>query len=557
MSTARLIERREKVANGTGLLQAIPLVIAGLTLMPVVVVAFSLLTPSVEIWRHLWETILPGMVRNTLMLLLGVGVGTAVLGTGLAWLVTAYDFPGRKIFKWLLVLPMAVPAYIMGFIYIAIFDFAGPVQTLIRDAGWQIAFPEIRSGAGVIIVMTLVLYPYVYLLAKAGFEEQSRSAHEAAKMLGAGDWRLFFRIAGPLARPSIAAGVSLALMEALADFATVRYFNFPTVSDGILRVWHGMMDLQAASEIAGLLAILTLAVLLVERRMRSRRAYHQSKGKVPGVFLSRLSGWRGVLAAGMCLGVVIAAFGIPAIQLLVWAAKELSILTPGSLEVYVQLGLNSLILASLAALVAVLLALVMAGLARLGGGRLLRYATRTANMGYSVPGAVIAVGVLIPLAAFDRLANQMAQEWFGITLGLILTGSLVGLIYAYSVRFMAVAYSSVDASMDKISPNTVLAARSLGASPYRILHKIKLPLVMPGIMAGAILVFVDVMKELPITVMLRPFGYDTLAIWVWQMAAESLWTSTALPAIAIVLVGLLPVKLLLRLGEGDKREAHQ
>ncbi|HET6498834.1 MAG TPA: iron ABC transporter permease [Coriobacteriia bacterium] len=535
--------------GGRGAESVLPLLalcIAGLAVLPVGVVAASLLTPTYDVWRHLWDTILPRMMLNTALLLGGVAIGTLVLGTGLAWLVSAYEFPGRRMFRWLLVLPMAVPTYIMGFVFVAVLDSAGPVQSAVRDLGWvEAPFPEIRSGVGAVIVMTLVLYPYVYLLAKAGFDELSGSMFEAARALGANRRRRLLEVALPLARPSIAAGVGLASMEALADFATVRYFNFPTVSDGVLRVWFGMMDLGAASELAGVLALFTLALLLLERRTRRRRAYHQSKGKVPGVPVTRLSGWGAAGAAIACTATVAAAFGLPAVQLLVWGFAELGRATRGELATYAELALNSLALATLAAVCAALVALVFATLARLRSGAFSRLATGLVSIGYSMPGAVIGVGVLLPLAAFDRTVNRVLESSLGVTAGLILTGSLIGLAYAYTARFMAVAHGSIDASMEKIAPNTVLAARSLGAGPVRLGYQIKLPLILPGITAGAVLVFVDVMKELPITVMLRPFGYDTLAIWVWQMAAESLWASAAIPALAIVATGLIPVKLLL------------
>ncbi len=528
------------------LLSSLPFLVVLLTLLPVLTVASSLLTPSWPIWRHLWQTILPELFFNTATLLMGVGIGTFVLGTALAWLVTAYEFPLKRTFEWLLVLPMAMPAYIMGFVYVAIFDFAGPVQTLLRTAGLgRLVFWQIRSGWGAIVVMTLVLYPYVYLLAKAGFAEQSGSAFEAAKVLGSSKTRLFFQVVMPLARPSIVAGVSLALMEALADFATVRYFNFPTVADGILRVWHGLMDLGAASEMAGLLAVFALLLLLAEHRLRNRRAYHQVKGKNQGLPTLFLSGWRAMAATGICVVVVFAAFGLPLAQLLLWGAREIGQITGGALAVYLRLAANSLFLAAIAALVAVSVALLMASLTRLRSGTLSRLLTKAVTTGYALPGAVIAVGILIPLSALDRGINVVTAAWWGFTPGLILTGSIVGLIYAYTVRFMAVAYNSVDASLEKIPPNTTLAARILGASTTRLITAVQLPLIMPGIVAGAILVFVDVMKELPITMMLRPLGYDTLAIWVWQMAAESLWASTALPALVIVLAGLIPIKLLL------------
>lgn len=528
------------------LLPLVLYVTIALVVLPVLVVASSLLHPSLAVWAHLGQTILPLLLRNTLLLLVGVSVGTLVLGTALAWLITAYDFPGRDKFRWLLVLPMAIPAYVMGFIYMALFDFAGPFHTFVRSVwGVEAYFPPIRSGGGAILVMTLTLYPYVYLLAKAGFEEQAGSHFEAAKALGSSGTRSFFALALPLARPSIAAGVALAAMEALADFATVRYFNFPTIADGILRVWHGLMDLGAASELAGLLAIFSLFVLLFEQQNRGRTKYYQTRGKLPGMPVTKLVGGRGLLAATFCALVLFAAFGLPVGQLLAWAGREIANITPATMAAYVRLAMNSLLLATLAAILVVFIALVVASLSRLRGRKSLQNLARLVTIGYAIPGAVIAVGILLPLSFLDRSINALTSAWWGFTPGLLLTGSLVGLMYAYVVRFMAIAYSSIDASLEKITPNTVLAARALGADAKRVMFAVQLPLITPGVVAGAVLVFVDVMKELPITVMLRPMGYDTLAVWVWQMAAESLWTSTALPALIIVLVGLVPIKFLL------------
>jgi len=537
----------------------LPLVLYGtvaLVILPVIVVASSLLRPSLDVWSHLKETILPLLLTNTATLLIGVAGGTFVLGSGLAWLVTAFDFPGRAYLRWLLVLPMAIPAYVMGFIYMALFDFAGPFASFARAIfGRDAFFPQIRSGFGAIVVMTLTLYPYVYLLAKAGFEEQAGSSFEAARALGCSRVRSFFTIALPLARPSIAAGVALASMEALADFATVRYFNFPTMADGILRVWHGMMDLGAASELAGVLALFSLFLLLLEHRNRGRMKYYQSKGRLPGIPVVKLSGIKAWTATLICFWVIGAAFGLPLLQLLVWAGKEITTLTAAEATTYLGLTINSFTLAILAAVLVVLLSLIVAGISRFSAKKIPQSLSRIVTIGYAIPGAVIAVGILLPLAFLDRTFNVLTTEFWGFAPGLLLTGSLVGLLYAYVVRFMAIAYSSVDASMEKIAPNTVLAARALGANPARILFSVQLPLIIPGVVAGAVLVFVDVMKELPITVMMRPMGYDTLSVWVWQMAAESLWTSTALPALIIVLVGLVPIKILLDAssGEGAKK----
>jgi len=530
---------------------ALPLLIAAAVLYPVLAVASALITPTEAIWRHLWDTILPLMLTNTFLLLVGVGAGTLVLGAGLAWLVTAYEFPGRSAFEWMLLLPMAMPAYIMGFVYMATFDAAGPVQRLLvawfGGAGW---FPEIRSPGGAIVVMTLVLYPYVYMLARAGYRGISASSLEAARVLGCGPAGFFFRVAFPLSRPAIAAGVILALMEAMADFATVRFFNFPTLADGVVRVWHGLMDLRAAGELAGLLALLALVAIMVERSLRGRTRYHESGGKTPGLPRMQLAGGRKWALTIICGLVVGAAFFLPLAQLVGWAAVEVAHLPAGAGRVYLELATNSLILSGLAAVVGVALALVLAGTARLGGGKAARGLAMLATTGYAVPGAVFAVGILLTLTPLDHAINLATERWAGVTVGLVLTGSLVGLTYGYVARFLAVAYHSTEAGLEKIRPNVTLAARVLGAGPWRVLGRIHLPLAASGLVAGAALVFVDVMKELPITVMLRPFGYDTLATWVWQMAAESLWTGAALPALAIVAVGLLPVVILTRADTG-------
>ena len=542
-----LITRLTLIKNGQGLsnLPVFPLLLALLIVLPVLVVGSAVLTPTREVWAHLARTLLPEMTRNTLLLLAGVGAGTLTLGVGLAWLVTAFRFPGRNVLELLLLLPMAVPTYVLGFVYMATFDFAGPVQTFLRryftDLTW---FPEIRSGTGAILVMTLVLYPYVYLLAKAGFREQSSALVEAARGMGYGSATIFVRIVLPLARPSIAAGVALAVMEALADFATVRFFNFPTLSDGVIRVWHGMMDLRAASELAGVLAVAALAIVLLEHALRGRSRYFQAGGRAPGITPANLHGWRGWLATAVCLLVVAAAFFLPVAQLLSWTLRELPRLPVGTMAVYAQLTRNTLLLSLAAAVVVTSVALLLASSIRLSGSKAGFFLAKLATSGYAMPGAVIAVGIIVPLSAFDHALNNVLEAWTGTSVGLLLTGTIFGLVYAYVVRFMAVSFNSVDSSLEKITPNITAAAKVLGAEPWRLVWRIHLPLVAPGLLAGATLVFVDVMKELPITVMLRPFGYDTLAVWVWQMAAESVWAGASLPALIIVVAGLVPVILL-------------
>jgi len=527
---------------------AASMAIAALAVLPVLVVASALLTPTADIWQHLWATLLPLMLVNTVALLAGVGLGTLVLGAGLAWLVTAYDFPGRAVFQWLLMLPMAVPAFIMGFVFMATFDVAGPVQgALVAWFGSAAWFPEIRSPLGAITVMTLVLYPYVYMLALVGYRGISASAFDTARVHGYGQARFFWKVVLPISRPAIAAGVALALMEALADFATVRYFNFPTLADGVVRIWHGMWDLRAASELAGLLATFALAALLLERSQRGRTRYHEAGGRSPGLPRIALAGRSRWLAAAACAAVVGVAFVLPLAQLAAWAGVELGRMGPGVAQVYLELALNSLTLAALAALVAVLLAIVLSSGVRMAGSRAARAVATLATTGYAIPGPVLAVGILLTLTPLDHALNYFTEYWAGVTVGLLLTGSIVGLIYGYVARFLAVAYQSTDAALEKVKPNLTMAARTLGAGSWRILLRVHLPLAAPGILVAATLVFVDVMKELPITLMLRPFGYETLATWVWQMAAESIWTGAAVPALAIVLVGLLPVALLVNM----------
>jgi iron(III) transport system permease protein len=536
---------------------AVSLLIAALVVLPIAVVALALLSPTPEVWRHLWNTRLPEMLGNTVVLLVGVGLGTLVLGTGLAWLVVAYRFPGRTLFDWLLILPLAVPSYVLAFVFMATLDFAGPVQTALRSwFGSSAWFPEIRSGGGVVVVMSLVFYPYVYLLARAAFHEQAAATFEVARTLGYSRREAFFRVALPMARPSIVAGLSLVLMEVLTDLGTVRFLNFPTLTDGIFRIWHGMMEREAAIELAGLLLLFALGAILLERHLRGRARYYQTGGRGQGIAPVHLSGWRGWAATGTCALVLGVAFLLPVGQLAVWAAGEVARGAPGALDaLYWEFARNSLVLSGIAAAVAVLLAVVLANGVRLSNRPLTRLAARWATLGYVVPGAVIALGVLIPLATLDHALNDLAARWWGVVPGLVFTGSIIGLIYAYVVRFMAVAYFSVEASLEKVTPSMEDAARTLGASPGRVLWRIHLPLIRAGMFTGAVLVFVDVMKELPATLLLRPFGYDTLAIRVWQEVSESLWNNAALPALTIVVAGLLPVVLLMRAATSGTRSS--
>jgi iron(III) transport system permease protein len=513
--------------------------------IPILVVLSSLVAPHTEVWRHLWRTQLPELITNTLALIVGVGAGVAVVGTALAWLVTMYRFPGRAVFEWLLILPLAMPAYVIGFVFLAMFDYVGPVQSWLRQMfGPRLWLPDIASYGGLVLVMTGVLYPYVYMLARAAFLEQSRTTLEAARVLGARPYTVFWRVALPLARPSIVAGILFALMEALADFGTVAVFNYPTFTVAIYRVWFGLFDRLAATQLASVLLGFTLLLYVLERSFRGRARYDHLGGHGRSVTPKQLTGWQAWGACGVTGGVVAVAFFLPVLQLAVWALTSL-----GGDDYdtrYPQFMLHTLLVALLTALVTVGAAVIVAYGLRLSRSRMVGLCSRIAGMGYALPGSVIAVGVLVPLAWLDHTLGHWLQVFWGISVGLVFTGSFLGLIFAYLVRFLAVSMQTVEASLVKVTPSMDMAGRSLGAGPWRVLRRIHLPLMQSGLCSAAILVFVDVMKEMPATLLLRPFGYESLAVRVWQLTSEALWQAAALPALTLVAVGIVPVLVLIR-----------
>lgn len=517
-------------------------IVALLVASPLLVIISSLATPRFDVWAHLWQTQLLELIWNTIRLMLGIGVGVLVLGTGLAWLVTRYRFPGQPIFEWLLILPLAMPSYVIGFVFLAIFDYTGPVQTWLRAAfGSPVWFPEIKSYGGVSLVMSLVLYPYVYMLARTAFLEQAAATIEAARSLGFGPRARFWRVALPLARPSIIAGMSFALMEALADFGTVAIFGYPTFTVAIYRIWFGMFDRPAATQIAGLLMVFTFVLYLLERAGRGRARFYQTQGTVRPYLPRKLRGWRALVAFGIVSFVIGIAFILPVIQLVIWVTTRLEYDYR-----YWEFLFNTLALGLMTATLAVGAAVVVAYGLRLSRSRAVAAFARLASMGYALPGSVIAVGVLAPLAFLDHTLDAFLQKTLAISSGLLLTGSMIGLVFAYLVRFLAVSFQTVEASLVKITPTMDMAGRSLGISTGGVLWRIHLPLIRRGLIAALILVFVDVMKEMPATLLLRPFGYDTLAIRVWQFTSESLWESAALPALTIVVAGILPVLVLVK-----------
>lgn len=506
------------------------------------VVAASLLAPDAEIWGHLWQHVLPDILVNTFWLVLGVGVGTTLLGVSLAWLTAACEYPGRRFFAWALLLPLAIPAYITGFVWLGMFDFTGSVPAWLRET-WGVAWhPPIRSRAGVILVMTLALYPYVYLTASAAFREQGGRMLEAAQTLGLNRLAAFFRVALPIARPGIMAGVLLVLMETLADFGAVAVFNYDTFTTAIYKTWFSLFSLQAASQLASILVLFVFVVVLLEANLRARTNVAAAArgeavlGRIP------LTGWHAWLAAGWSALILGLACVLPVWQITVWA---MGVFARDFDSRYFTFVSHTLLLSTLGTFLVVVLALLLTYAQRLRPSMAMRAAVRLATLGYALPGAVLAVGIFIPVAWLDhRLINLLAM--FGVDSGQILGGTLLVMLLAYCARFMAVGHSPIEAGLARVSRGLDEVAQSLGVVAGRRLLRVHLPLLRPGLLTAAALVFVDIMKELPITLMTRPFGWDTLAVRVFEMASEGEWQRAALPAVTIVLTCLLPVILLIR-----------
>lgn len=514
---------------------------AALVLLPLSVLLLSWQSVDTQIWSHLLDTQMSRLLGNTLTLVLGVGIGVSVLGVSLAWLTSLCEFPGRRWLDWALMLPFAIPAYVLAFVFVGLLDFAGPVQSALREVFGPMRLPRVRSTGGVITVLVLVFYPYVYLLARSAFLAQGKGLMEAARVLGLSPLQAFWRVALPMARPAIGAGIALALMETLADFGAVAVFNFDTFTTAIYKTWYGFFSLSSAAQLASLLLLAVMLVLYGERRARgaSRSGNERPRGQA----LYRLHGFKALAATGWCLLVFACAFMIPMLQLLAWfwqrGRHDLD-------ERYVGLVLHTLYLGAMAALITVCVALLLAFARRQAPSRGIRAGVGLANLGYALPGSVLAVSIML---AFSYLDNQLViplSQWLGGAGKPLLLGSLSALLLAYLVRFIAVAYGPLESSLERIRPSLPEASRSLGVGGPRLFFKVYLPLLVPGALSAALLVFVDVLKEMPATLLMRPFGWDTLAVRVFEMTSEGEWARASLPALTLVLVGLLPVIGLIR-----------
>jgi iron(III) transport system permease protein len=537
-------KERRGFGSRFGGLDAVSAIIAMLLAIPVLSVFFSAVFTDDIVFSHLASTVLGDYILNTALLGIMVGAGVVLLGVPSAWLVTACEFPGRRLLEAALVLPLAAPAYVLSYAYADFLSAFGPVQSSVRglfnvEVGdyW---FPDIRSLPGVALMLTLVLYPYVYLLVRARFLSESGSAWDAARSLGRGPWSAFFSVSLPLARPAIAAGTALALMESFADYGTVSYYGVPVFTTGIYRAWFSFGDPAAAAKLAALLILFVALALSSERWARGGARFHETGRRDFRPKRMVLRGRKSALAISLCAMPPILGFALPcAVLLLLLLRTGL----PG--REFSQHLVNSFTLAVLAALAATAVAVILAFARKTRPKTLAGRAAGIAGLGYAIPGAVIAIGVLAPFAFFDNALDTISRNLFGIPTGLILTGSALGLIFAYVVRYLAVALQSVSAGMERITPSISGAARMLGRGNGDILRRVYLPLLSPSVLTAVLLVFVDVMKELPATLMLRPFNFDTLAVAAHNYAADERLGFAAAPSLALVAAGIIPCFLLI------------
>lgn len=536
-------------AGGVSLLQRLwptgVVLVAALFSLPIFTIASFILHPANDIWQHLVDTVLSEYLFNSALLMLGVGCGTLLIGVAGAWLTSVCLFPGKRLFSWALLLPLAFPGYIIAYTYTGLLDFAGPLQSTLRDAfGWGYGdyyFPEIQSLGGAMAMLSLVLYPYVYLLARAAFLEQSVCVLEVSRTLGCSVWASFYRVALPLARPAIVAGLSLALMETLADYGTVSYLGLDVFTTGIFRTWFGFGDAAAAAKLAAILLLFVFTLVVVERASRRQAQYHHATYRYRNLPQYRLRGWRAAAAFATCFLPLAFGFLVPAAQLALWAVETHAQMVDAS---FARLALNSIMLALSAAVLAVLVALFLAYGKRLFRAPSVNASIRIVATGYALPGTVVAVGVIIPFAWFDNALDGWMREQFGVATGLLLSGSLFAVMFAYLVRFLSISIQSVESGLAKIKLSMDDAARSLKLSPGQILWRVHMPLMKGTLLTALLIVFVDVMKELPATLILRPFNFNTLAVRAYELATDERLADSSTAALAIVAVGLLPVVLL-------------
>ncbi len=513
--------------------------------LPVVIIIGFLFVPATEVWQHLVDTVLADYITNSLFLMFGVAVGTLLIGTSLAWLTVMCHFPGRAIFEWALLLPLAMPAYIIAYTYTGMLDFSGPVQTTIRamtGLGYgDYWFPEVRSIYGAMLMLSLVLYPYVYLLTRAAFLNQSICVLDVSRSMGMNTWQCFYRVALPLARPAIIAGLSLVLMETLADFGTVQYFGVQTFTTGIYRTWFGLDDLSAAAQLSAILLLFIFLLITLEHYQRRQAKYHHTSQRHQSIQRIHLSKMQSLIASLSCLFILALGFLLPVSQLALWSITISEELLDASFFTLVQ---NSLLLAAATAFIAVILAMLLGYGARLIKALPVKVAVFITSLGYAVPGAVIAVGVLLPFSVLDQWFSALMQSYFGIETGLLFSGTVFVLIFAYLVRFLPISLKTVTAGLGRIKLSMDESAQTFGLNNRQIIQRVHLPLLKGSVLTAVLLVFVDVLKELPATLILRPFNFNTLAVRAYELASDERLADAAPAALMIVVAGIIPVIML-------------
>ena len=514
-------------------------------LLPVAGLFWAAVGTDENIWQHLLDSVLPHYIVNSLILMTGVCLGVTLVGTCTAWLIANCRFPGHKVFGWMLILPLAMPAYVMAYVYTDFLEYSGPLQTALRLIfSWENRneywFPEIRSHGGAIVLLSLVLYPYVYALARAAFSAQTPSLLEAGRMLGHGPIKVFFSVSLPLARPAIVVGVTLASMETLSDFGTVDYFAVRTLTTGIFDVWFGMENQSGAAQIA--LVLLTFIILLVwlERTSRKKQKINTSS-RMNSTVRFELKGWRSALAIICCGLPILFGFLLPAIILAIYSSYSFDLFKYADYLAYTG---NTLFLAAGSAVLCMMLGIFIGYSQRLSSHWSVKLATRISTIGYAIPGAALAIGLIISFGAMNEIIIPLSDHFSLSAQSFFLSGGVVALFFAYTIRFLAISVGSVESGLEKITPNMDMASRTLGSGPFSTLCRIHIPLLRPALIAGSILVFVDTMKELPATLILRPFNFETLATFVYQYASDELLAECAPAALTIVLAGMLPVILL-------------
>ncbi len=520
--------------------------VALLLVFPILALVYESLHPAEEIFSHLMNTVMPTYIINTVLLIAGVGALSFLLAVPAAWLMAMCELPGRKYLQWALMLPLAMPAYIVAYIYTDLLEYAGPVQIFLRDVfGWsspqEYWFPDIRTLGGAVVVITLSLYPYLYLLARTSFLEQSINLMQSARLLGKSPLQSFFKVSLPLARPAIAIGISLIAMETLADFATVNYFAVSTLTTAVYDTWLGYGSLNAAAKISSLMLLVIVLLLSMERYSRRKQKVFQKSMFHEQDVRFQLKGWRKWGASCYCWALVFAGFLLPFMILINYAIDYFA---QSWTAEFLEYSINSFLVSGIVAVLALLIAILVGFYRRLDARPHSSLPARFCSLGYAVPGTVLAIGVLIPFGWLDIKVNDVVEAFGGEGPGLLFSGTMVAIIAGYLVRFSAIAVGSVESSFNKISPSLDMVSRTLGNSPGKMLKRVHIPLIRKGCLAALLLVFIESMKELPAALILRPFNFETLATYVFQYASDEMLEVAALPAIVIVLVGLVPLILL-------------